>query len=283
MKPQLSIGEAALRLGLSVDTVRQLELSGQLRATRTAGGHRRFSAADIDAFLKRRAVTRHPATPRRQPPAPPRKRTRRPTSLPRVPYARAEEQADDESWESLLPGNREETRVIPRQPRRAAAAVSPEDGESERWAQALAEQTRLTVLKQYGRILVPNDASPALESEIIETLDRYVTGERFPPTAPLYGAHDAIRAKVEALLEPHAAEKRREAREEASEQRIETLIEHGRARASRATMSWDSDDRDEARADVQDELEDRVDGDWTESEVDELVDDVLAEWEEADD
>ncbi len=46
----LTIGLAAKRLGLAVDTVRRLEAKGELRARRTPGGHRRFSVEAVEAF-----------------------------------------------------------------------------------------------------------------------------------------------------------------------------------------------------------------------------------------
>src|SRR5437870_6567748 len=52
-KKWFSSSEAARYLGVSVDTIRQLDESGQLRATRTKGGHRRFSRKALDAYLAR--------------------------------------------------------------------------------------------------------------------------------------------------------------------------------------------------------------------------------------
>jgi len=46
------------------------------------------------------------------------------------------------------------------------------------------------------------------------------------------------------------------------------------------TRDWDLDDAEEARAEVLDALEDEVEADWTEREVDELVDEALEVWNE---
>ncbi len=43
--------EAASLLGVSVQTLRNWDESGYLKATRTAGGHRRYHTEDIDAFI----------------------------------------------------------------------------------------------------------------------------------------------------------------------------------------------------------------------------------------
>jgi hypothetical protein len=60
------------------------------------------------------------------------------------------------------------------------------------------------------------------------------------------------------------------------------LIAHGKTRALFATIAWDKSDAEEARADVLASLEEELDSGWTESDVNELVDEVLNEWEEED-
>ena len=44
----LPIGEAAKRLGVSVATLRVWDRQGLLKPTRTLGGHRRYSVADLE-------------------------------------------------------------------------------------------------------------------------------------------------------------------------------------------------------------------------------------------
>jgi DNA-binding transcriptional MerR regulator len=44
----LGVGEAARRVGVSVDTLRYYERENLLRAHRTASGHRRYSPGDLD-------------------------------------------------------------------------------------------------------------------------------------------------------------------------------------------------------------------------------------------
>lgn len=47
----LPIGDVARRAGVSVDTIREWDRRGDLRAVRTAGGHRRFRLDDVDKYL----------------------------------------------------------------------------------------------------------------------------------------------------------------------------------------------------------------------------------------
>ncbi len=49
----LSIRDASRLLGVHIGTVREWADSGVLTSYRTPGGHRRFSALDIDTFIKR--------------------------------------------------------------------------------------------------------------------------------------------------------------------------------------------------------------------------------------
>lgn len=44
----LTIGEAARRLGVSVDTVRRWESEGKIAGTRTPGNQRRFASTEVE-------------------------------------------------------------------------------------------------------------------------------------------------------------------------------------------------------------------------------------------
>lgn len=49
----LAPGEAAAALGISLNTLVRLADKGEIRAIRPTGGHRRYSAADVEAILAR--------------------------------------------------------------------------------------------------------------------------------------------------------------------------------------------------------------------------------------
>lgn len=63
--PDLSLGDAAAALGLSVDTLRRWDRAGKLRTSRDEMGRRRVSAAEVQRLGKRpqrhRTGTRHSA------------------------------------------------------------------------------------------------------------------------------------------------------------------------------------------------------------------------------
>jgi excisionase family DNA binding protein len=268
MTALLSIGAAARRLGLSVDTVRALEQTGELKAARTAGGHRRFVPAELDAYLARSerheaqlAGNPHEARPRAVSDAPQ-------VVKPRAPLAPVSE---------------------PKPPR--ARSAEP----TKRLVDRIVETARLDALRTHGRSRLPFDATAGARSAVIETLDAYINASRFPASTPSWVAQQAIKAKIDAVLEPFNAEATRAAsikREEDAEnserirqeQQLDSLIERGKSHAFTETLLWDHDEAEDARAAVLDALDDEVDVDWTNRDVEELVDEVLEEYyEESDD
>src|SRR3989442_4169188 len=95
-KKWFSSSEAARYLGVSVDTIRQLDESGELRASRTKGGHRRFSRKALDAYFARKGRGRSPRVQEHPKPS-----TR--------PVARSEPVPDplDDDLEDFEPGDEE--------------------------------------------------------------------------------------------------------------------------------------------------------------------------------
>ena len=267
MSALLSIGSAARRLGISVDTVRALEQSGELEAMRTPGGHRRFVPAVLDAYLARserhgaRATdVRHEARPRAVREAPL-------AAEPRAPQARVSE---------------------PKPPR--ARSTEP----TSRLVDRIVETARLDALKALGRSRLPFDATAGARSAVIETLNAYVNASRFPASTPSWVAHQAIEAKIDAVPEPFIVEaaraasiKREDDAENAErireERQLDSLIERGKSHAFTETLQWERNEAEDARAAVLDALEEEVEAGWTNRDVDELVDEVLEELDEESD
>jgi molybdopterin-binding protein len=52
--PQLTVAQAAELLGVSPDTVRRLADRGDLKASRTPGGRRRFDGASVARYVRRK-------------------------------------------------------------------------------------------------------------------------------------------------------------------------------------------------------------------------------------
>jgi excisionase family DNA binding protein len=272
MRPLLSIGAAARCLGLSVDTVRALVQTGELEDTRTSGGHRRFDPALLDAYMARQS----------------RPQARRSHAL--------HEPRSDAEWHEPQAREPRALRPLAIEPK---PALEESTNSLTRIVDQFVENARLAELKSYGRSLIPYDATAGARSAVIETLASYVNASRYPATTPSWEAHQAIDAKVAAVLEPFNAEAARVAEIKAAkearravhvgdERRLDSLIEHGKWHAFMKTLAWDVDDAKEARADVLEALEDHVEPNWTEREVielvDEVLDEVLKEWnEESDD
>ena len=65
--------------------------------------------------------------------------------------------------------------------------------------------------------------------------------------------------------------------------RINNLIASGKGYAQSETWDWDDPEKDRARREVERALRDQVRADFTEADVKDLVDDVLAQWEDDED
>ena len=267
MSALLSIGSAARRLGISVDTVRALEQSGELEAMRTPGGHRRFVPAVLDAYLAR--SERHGA---------------RATDVPHETRPRAVRDAP----QALEPRAPQARVSEPRPPR--ARSTEP----TKRLVDRIVETARLDALRAHGRSRLPFGATAEARSTVIETLEAYVNASRFPASTPSWVAHQAIEAKIDAVLEPFNAKsaraasiKREEDAEDAErireERQLDSLIARGTSHAFTETLQWERIEAEDARAAVLDALDEEVDVEWTYQDVEELVDEVLEEFEEESD
>jgi len=294
-KKWFSSSEAARYLGVSVDTIRQLDESGELRASRTKGGHRRFSREALDAYPARKGRGGTKRTPER-----PKARSRpiaRPEPLP--------EPLDDDP-EAFEPGDDDfepfvEAPSPPPPPLNPLEKFAREMEERRKREKDEAPLRRLTILKQYGLNQIGWGIPDSWHARVAAALESYVTLKTFPAWVSDVDAYRIVRGKVEEVLQPYhdevarkkaeetrreeeAANKRRQEEEEAQEERrVQELINDGMRHARSETMfDWESDDRDRALRDVERMLKDSVESDWTEHEVKDAVNDELNEWEDDD-
>src|SRR6266566_3188763 len=294
-KKWFSASETARYLNISVDKVRQLDQSGELRAGRTKGGHRRFSRKALDAYLTRKGRGRSPRVQER-----PRKPSRPVERPERIPDPLEEDPEDsepgDEYYEPLV-----EAPLPPPPPSNPLEKFAREMEERRNREKEEAPLRRLVTLKQYGLNQIGWGIPDSWHARVAAALESYVTLKTFPAWVADVDAYRIVRGKVEEALQPYhdevarkkaeekrreeeAATKRRQEEEEAQEERrVQELINDGMRHARSETMfDWESDDRDRALRDVERMLKDSVEADWTEHEVKGAVNDELDEWEDDD-
>jgi excisionase family DNA binding protein len=293
-KKWFSTSEAARYLGVSVDKMRELDKSGELRATRTKGNHRRFSRKALDAYLARKGSG---GTRRRQErPNPGSRPIARPESVP---------EARHDDTEDFEPGDEEFEPFIepppPPPPLSPMEQLARERTERKKREEEEAPLRRLPTLKQYGLTQIGWRIPDSWHARVAAALESYVTLKTFPAWVSDVDAYRIVRGKVEEVLQPfheeanrkkaeqarqeeEAARKRREQEEEAREERrIQELIDDGMRHARSETLfDWESEDRDRALRDVGRMLKDSVESDWTEGEVKDAVNDELDAWEDDD-
>lgn len=273
-KKWFSSSEAARYLGVSVDTIRQLDESGELPAERTKGGHRRFSRRALDAYLAKQGRRNKP-------------KAQRPTLPPR-PIA-----VDDEV-DAFEPGDEDfEPFVEPPPP-------PPPPNPFEKLARELAERNkreaeeaplrRLATLKQHGLSQVPYGTPDSWRGKVASALEGFVTLKTLASWINDTEAYRIVRGKVDEVLQPYQqevtlkkADEARKEQEARDKQRVQQLVTYGKSYASSKTLwDWESDDRARVLRDVERELQNEADAGWTEQRVKDAVDDVLDEWEDDD-
>lgn len=268
MREVLSIGQAATQLGIEVDTLRRLEKEGAIRAERSQGGHRRFDAAEVARFARartgRRAARRASAPPPRQSPA--RVVTHRITRPARIaPAAIATPLLEEEPMFIEFEGN-------------------PDPGPARSVRLSAFDPGRLESIKSYGLASIPFDVPPAWRAKVIADLERFVSATQFPKHVSNIEANNIVLARVLEVLSPfreqQAREREKKEAEDRARWRVAALRSHGGTYAITATADWDWSAQLEARREVAKELEVKVKPDWSERDVEKLVDDVLDDWED---
>ena len=284
-KRWFSSSQAARYLGVSVDTIRDLDESGELQAERTKGGHRRFSREKLDAYLgkkkKKRGRNVRPEVGARRPP-------------PRASCAQPIPEPPDDDHEDLEPMDAEVEAAVEVPPPVPVPQPSPLERlvrdmtEQLKRDRAEAPRRRLVALKQYGLNQVPWGVPDRWRAKAATALEGYVTLENLPSWVSDQQAYAFVRGKVEEVLQPYRDEVARVQQEAArgqqevqDQRRVQALIDYGKRYASdEAPRDWESEDRDRALRDVEQLLKDKVEPDWTEQRVKDAVDDELAEREE---
>jgi len=281
-KQLFTTSEAARYLGVSVDKVRQLDETGELRASRTEGKHRRFARKALDAYLERKGRRGKPKVDQPRP---------RPRPIQRL-------QPDPELYDdvdALEPGDEDfepfvEPPPLPRPPS-PFERIAREFAERKQREAEEAPLRRLATLKQYGLDHVPQGAPDMWRAKVAAALESFVTLKAFPDWIDDTQAYRIVRGRVDEVLQPYQeevahkkADDARKQQEWLDERRVQQLVEYGKSYAS-SKMGWDWEFNDRARAlrDVESVLQDDVKAAWTEQRVKDAVDDELAEWEDEDD
>lgn len=314
MQRFLAIGEVARRLHLSVDKVRQLADDGEIKVRRTEGGHRRFTEEAVERFETRQRPSRISSKRSRSSSRPPRSR-KQPVN--QVSDSVFGEPGDDdvELDDDFLdeePMYEVVNRSSPRQVQSPTAAhfssarrnpallPSPDTAKAaaEREQTAREEQNRLQSLKNLGTMWIPYDVPTAVRSNIIEELEGYVTSEKLPAWVSSFEQHNLVRGRVDAIVQAHrkqvaddeARKKAEQARQVAAlkakaeaDRQVQALITQGMAYAEQELEEFDFLDCVEIRSDVERALREEVKADWSQRDVEMLVEDVLDEPGEEDD
>jgi excisionase family DNA binding protein len=300
----LTIGQAAQRLDLAVDTVRRLECDGKLEAERTAGGHRRFREDVIEAFRKRhrapaRTVSRPPAASKPMP-----QLWRRPEPDLREAVFDDEPYEDDEppEWEDAtddeIPPTVSPTPTVRAPVQSFLSTMNAEASDMLDRIKADAALARLKRLKAAGVNSIPYGVSASWRAKVIAEMETFVTTVRFPDWLAEWQAEEIVKGRVAEILMPQreevarqaaetarqAAEAARRKEKEDREETVRRLIERGMEHARWNTITgWEHTPAEEAREEVEEALRDEVKPNWTRQRVEDRVDEILSKWDEEDD
>jgi len=265
----LSISAVADRLGCSVDGVRDLAERGVLKSVRTSGGHRRFRVEDLEDLdlgspspvLKFPEPSEPRPSPRLDPDPP------QAPELPPWELRVKEEGADLE----ILKIHREARGLENEDRRRQNQEVRAAEASEIRRR----KEERLDGLRSYGLELTQS-VPVAWQARVVRDLERYISIEQFPPSLTDGQARSFVEARVQRVLKPYRDARARVEGKERREAQRKILIDGGNSSAQLRALFLKPDElQEEACQEVEAELEDRVDADWTEAEVSDLVDEIL--------
>ena len=122
------------------------------------------------------------------------------------------------------------------------------------------------------------------QARVVEDLEEFVIPKRVPPSLPPWQAQQIVKSRVDGIIKQYRDGEDLRRKQEDDQRRVRTLVARGNNRAQWATMSgWDTVEAERARRDVDRILRREVGADWSEADVDDRVDDVLAEWDDLED
>ncbi|MDP3909652.1 MAG: excisionase family DNA-binding protein [Gemmatimonadales bacterium] len=281
-KQWFTTSEAARYLDVSVDKVRQLDQSGDVRASRTQGKHRRFARRTLDAYLARKGRRSWP-------------KVNRPKPRPRPIAPQPDPEQFDDDGDAFEPGDEDFEPFVepppPPPPPNPFETLERERAERRKREAEEAPLRRLATLKQYGLGQVPYGTPDMWRAKVASALEGFVTLKTFPSWINDTEAYRIVRGKVDEVLQPYQeevahkkAEDARKHQEWLDERRVQQLVEYGKSYASsKMGWDWESDDRARALRDVERVLQKEAEAGWTEQDVRDAVDDELAKWEDEDD
>lgn len=256
-KPYLITSEVAVILKCSVDEVRRLETDGEIVAVRTRAGTGISTPRPSRPYRRRRTAPHRKSIPGKTEPARPERR----------PLARGEP----------LPSELDE--ILDEEEARRALAEEQAPPPPPLPPPTIFDYARLSMLRMHGTLCIAFDVPPEWHEKVTDDLERFITYERFPPTADLLdaAAHTAIEARVADVLAPYHKEA---ARARDAEQRRQALITYGRDHARHITTTWDFTSGAQARSEVDRVLRAEVKPTMTEREVRLMVDEILEKYSE---
>lgn len=295
----LTIGETARRLNLAVDTIRRLERDGMLRAERTAGGHRRFREDVVEAYARGQKPTGRRSNTSRSRRRPPRQPVAvRPATIFEDPLDEEDSLLDEDGYLDDPSDGEDDVDDAPTMPHLVAVPPRPsrplfrfEVPTMKQPTKAAEESTRLKRYKAHGVSRIPFDVPANWRGKVIAELDTFVAASRFPDWVSDAEAMRIVSGHVHDILKPQRAEAEREAKQAAlraeraaEEATRQKLIEDGMWHARMSTMNgWDDTPAEEAREAVEEALTAEVTPNWSQRRVRERVDEILAEWDDAED
>jgi len=288
----LSPSQVASRFGVSTDTVRYWGRTGRLREYRTPAGHRRYRTEDVEALASGTTGENTPnsssakisdsSSPPPVLPSPAPKRNEKKGNketetepAPPPPWERRVLEAEAKVEVLKAEQDREELIEAKRRKKNAEAEKAAAATAAER------EARRLNTLKDHGRLHANlKGGSPVFRAKVGRALEQYVTSENFPPGLRDTEAFALVGDHVDRVLRRCQKKRAKAETQKEDRLRVEGLIERGKSLARMRTLLWEKQSRDEVQRAVEAALGQEVEANWTKTDVSELIDEVLEDWEE---